>query len=448
MKNMFRLRFSLVVAVACSIAGSVSGQVSGGNREAVEKRIDAEYGSLFELYKHLHAHPELSFMEKNTAARIAAELRKAGLTVTRNVGGHGVVGVMKNGNGPTVLVRCDLDGLPVKENTGLPFASQYKMTDEQGNEVHTMHACGHDIHMTSFVGAARVLAGMKDRWKGTLVMIGQPAEERGGGAKAMLADGLFERFPLPDFCVALHVSSAMPAGMVGYAEGFALANVDSVDIKIFGVGGHGAYPQSTKDPVLLAAQTIVALQAIVSREIAPIEPAVVTVGSIHGGTKHNVIPEEVDLQLTVRSYSDETREKLLNAIKRIARGQAVSAGLPEDRMPVVTVKDEYTPSTYNDPALTRRLVKTFKAWLGEGNAVERQPVMGGEDFGRYGRTKHKVPIFMFWLGAVSPESVKRSIATGGTLPSLHSSIFAPDAEPTIKTGVTAMSAAVLELLGR
>lgn len=448
MKNMFRIKLSVVTAVVCVLAWSAVGQSSEGDRAEVAKRIGAEFPSLFELYKHLHAHPELSFMEKNTAERIAEELRKAGLSVTQNVGGHGVVGMMKNGEGPTVLVRCDLDALPVKENTGLPFASQYKMTDEQGNEVFTMHACGHDIHMTSFVGTARILAGMKDRWKGTLVMIGQPAEERGGGAKAMLADGLFERFPLPDYCVALHVSSAMASGMVGYAEGYALANVDSVDIKIFGVGGHGAYPQSTKDPILLAAQTIVALQAIVSREIAPIEPAVVTVGSIHGGTKHNVIPEEVDLQLTVRSYSDETREKLLDAIKRIARGQAISAGLPEDKLPVVTVKDEFTPSTYNDPALTRRLAKTFKTWLGEGNAVERQPVMGGEDFGRYGRTKEKLPIFMFWLGAVSPESVKRSIATGGTLPSLHSSIFAPDSEPTIKTGVTAMSAAVLELLGK
>lgn len=444
---MNRIKASLITVCLWALAWSALGQGGASDRAAVAKRIGAEYPSLFSLYKYLHAHPELSFMEKNTADRIAAELRDAGLKVTQHVGGHGVVGVLKNGAGPTVLVRCDLDGLPVKENTGLPFASKHRMKDEQGNEVFTMHACGHDIHMTSFVGTARVLAGMKERWKGTLVMIGQPAEERGGGAKAMLADKLFERFPLPDYCVALHVSSAMLAGMVGYAEGYALANVDSVDIKIFGVGGHGAYPQATKDPVMLAAQTIVALQTIVSREIAPIEPAVVTVGSIHGGTKHNVIPEEVDLQLTVRSYSDETRNKLLNAIKRIARGQAISAGLPEDKMPIVTVKDEYTPSTYNDPTLTRRLVKTFGEWLGEGNAVKRQPVMGGEDFGRYGRTKHKVPIFMFWLGAVSPESVKRSIATGGTLPSLHSSIFAPEAEPTIKTGVTAMSAAVLELMG-
>lgn len=438
----------LIILFVWMLAVSVFGQDRPSDKAAVKARVGAEYESLFALYKHLHAHPELSFMEKNTAARIASELRDAGLKVTQDVGGHGVVGVMRNGSGPTVLVRCDLDGLPVKENTGLPFASRHKMKDEQGKEVYTMHACAHDIHMTSFVGTARALAGMKDRWKGTLVMIGQPAEERGGGAKAMLADKLFERFPRPDFCVALHVNSAMPAGMVGYVEGYALANVDSVDIKIFGVGGHGAYPQSTKDPVMLAAQTILALQTIVSREIAPIEPAVVTVGSIHGGTKHNVIPEEVDLQLTVRSYSDETRARLLGAIKRIARGQAVSAGLPKDKMPIVTVKDEYTPSTYNDPALTRRLVKTFGEWLGEGNVVKRQPVMGGEDFGRYGRTEHKIPIFMFWLGAVSADSVKRSIATGGTLPSLHSPIFAPDAEPTIKTGVTAMSAAVLDLLGK
>ncbi len=418
------------------------------DRAAVAARIEAEYPSLSGLYRDLHARPELSFMETKTAARVARELRDAGFTVTTGVGGHGVVGVLRNGSGATALARCDLDGLPVKEATGLPFASRHQMKDDQGNEVFTMHACGHDIHMTSLIGTARVMASLKDRWRGTLIMIGQPAEERGGGARAMLADGLFERFPKPDHCVALHVNADMPAGTVGVTEGYALANVDSVDIKIFGVGGHGAYPQATKDPVVLVAQIVLALQTIVSREIAPIEPAVVTVGSIHGGTKHNVIPGEVDLQLTVRSYSDETRNKLLEAIKRIARGQAISAGLPEEKLPVVTVKDEYTPSTYNDPALTRRLTGVFKAWLGEGAALTRKPAMGGEDFGRYGRTEDRIPICMFWLGSVNGDSIRRTTATSGTLPSLHSPIFAPDAEPTIKTGVTAMSAALLELLGQ
>jgi hippurate hydrolase len=421
-------------------------QASSSIREAVRSRMDSEYPALFELYKHFHANPELSFQEEKTAARLADELRRSGYDVTTGVGGHGIVTVLKNGSGPVVLVRCDLDGLPVKEQTGLPYASAATAKDDSGKEVPVMHACGHDIHMTCLVGVARVLKQLREHWQGTLVLIGQPAEERGGGAQRMIADGLFTRFPRPDYCLALHDDSSLVAGAVGYTEGYALANVDSVDITVRGVGGHGAYPQATKDPIVLAAEIVLALQTIVSREIAPGEPAVVTVGSIHGGSKHNIIPDEVQLQLTLRSYTDEVRQQTIAAVKRIARGQAIAAGVPEDRMPIVTVTDDFTPATYNDPELTRRLAGVFKSWFGSQMVIRKKPVMGGEDFSEYGRTEHKIPICMFMVGAVSEEAMKESARAGKSLPSLHSPIFAPAPEPTIKTGVTAMTAAVFELM--
>ena len=443
-----KLLFALAAASILLVGPRASAADSTPLPARVSARVSAEYPALFELYKELHARPELSFREEKTAARLAAELRRTGYEVTTGVGGHGLVAVLKNGPGPTLLLRTDLDGLPVKEMTGLSYASQTRVTDAEGNEVNTMHACGHDIHMTALAGAARVLHALKDRWQGTLVLIGQPAEERGGGAKAMLADGLFTRFPKPDFCLALHVGADQPAGTVGYIEGFALANVDSVDVTIRGVGGHGAFPQATRDPIVLAAQTILALQTIVSREVAPGEPAVVTVGSIHGGTKHNIIPEEVRLQLTLRSFTDEVREQTLAAVRRITRGLGQAAGLPEERMPIVTLGNEFTPATFNNPELTRRLTGVFKTWLGEGNVIPRKPVMGGEDFSRYGRTEDKIPICIFWLGAVNPEVVRDSLKAGKSLPSLHSSLFAPAPEPTIKTGVTTLTAAALELLGK
>jgi amidohydrolase len=441
---------SATFLIMAGLLGFVSAHSNAApaHRDAVNARVNQEYPALFELYKHFHANPELSFEEEKTAARLAEELKRAGLEVTTGVGGHGIVGVLRNGSGPTVLVRADMDALPVKEQTGLPYASVAVSRDADGNEVPVMHACGHDVHMTALVGVARVLTQMKDRWQGTLVMIGQPAEERGAGAQMMLADGLFKRFPLPDYCIALHDDATLPAGTVGLIEGYAMANVDSVDITIRGVGGHGAYPHTTKDPVLLAAETVVALQKIVSREIQPTEPAVVTVGAIHGGTKHNIIPDEVRLQLTVRSYTDEVRQQTLRAIERIARGMAIAAGIPEDRMPVVKVEDDFTPATYNDPQLTARLAGVFKTWLGADNVVQKKPVMGGEDFGEYGRTEHKIPICMFFVGAVDPARFKESAAAGRPLPSLHSPLFAPAPEPTLKTAVTAMSAAVLELMGR
>lgn len=421
---------------------------AGADAEDLRARVAKEYPSLGQLYRELHAQPELSFQEAKTAARLVAELQSLGLEVTPNVGGHGVVGVLRNGAGPTVMVRCDLDGLPVKEQTGLPYASQARTTNDLGVEVDVMHACGHDVHITSLIGTARLLAGGKDRWSGTLVFVGQPAEERGAGARAMLADGLFRRFPKPDFCLALHVNAEMAAGTLGVVEGWTLANVDSVDVTLRGTGGHGAWPHTTKDPVVLAAQTVLALQTIVSRETDPLDSAVVTVGSIHGGSKHNVIPDEVKLQLTVRTFSDEMRAKTIASIRRIVRGQALSAGIAEERMPVVKVADEFTPACFSQPELARRVRSAFQGLFGATNVVTRKPVMGGEDFSEYGRTAEKIPLCLFWLGAVEPERVAESERTGVALPSLHSALFRPVPEPTIKTGVAAMTAAVLELIGK
>jgi len=414
---------------------------------ALDAAVKAEVGSLEALYRHLHQNPELSYHEKETAARIAKELSAAGFEVAAGVGGTGVVGVLKNGRGPTVLVRTDLDALPVEEKTGLPYASRVKTLDDQGKEVSVMHACGHDMHMTAFIGTARALAKLKDRWSGTAVFIGQPAEERGGGALAMLNDGLYTRFPRPDYALAYHVDAALEAGKIGYREGYGMANVDSVDVTIRGVGGHGAYPHNTKDPIVIAAQTILALQTIVSREVRPIDPAVVTVGSIHGGTKHNIISDEVHLQLTLRSYSDENRERILTAVRRIVTGIARAAGVPEDREPIIHLaNDEYTPATFNDPALVKRLVAVWKPLVGEENVVARDPEMGGEDFSRYGRVEPKIPIMLVRLGVIDPERMAAYKSSGTGLPSLHSPIFWPALHPTVENGVKAMTAAVIELM--
>jgi hippurate hydrolase len=427
--------------------GSVLGAsaASQAQRDAVQSQIERQYADLENLYRHLHSHPELSLLEEQTGLRLGSELANAGYSVTQNVGGHGVVAVLKNGTGPIILLRTDLDALPVKEDTGAAYASSVKTADDKGVEVPVMHACGHDVHITTLVGTARVLAALKDQWRGTLVLIGQPAEERGRGARAMLAEGLFNRFPKPDYCLALHVSARLPAGTVGYVEGYAMANVDALNLTIRGVGGHGAWPQSTKDPIVLAAETILALQTIVSRETPPGEAAVVTVGSIHDGTKHNIIPDQVDLQLTLRSFTDETRQRSLKSVERIAQGLAQAAGVPEDRMPVITHEEEFTPALFNTPELTRRLVDSLKPWLGPENLRQEQPVMGGEDFSEYGRTPDKIPITMLWLGAVNPDKINESRRTGRALPSLHSSQFLPLFEPTVSTGIRTLAASVFEL---
>jgi hippurate hydrolase len=417
-------------------------------REPLRGALRTEIPSLLELYRHLHAHPELSFAEKDTSQRMSEELQKVGWEVTRNVGGHGVVGVLRHGEGPTVLVRTDMDALPVREQTGLPYASKVQTRDEHGTVVHVMHACGHDIHMTVWTGTARLLARFKDHWNGTIVMIAQPAEERGSGARLMLKDRLFEKFPRPDLCLALHVAADLPTGSVGLTEGFALANVDMVDVTIPGVGGHGAWPHAAKDPVVLAAQAILAYQTIVSRETEPGKAAVVTVGSVHGGTKHNIIPDEVKLELTLRSFSDTVRSNTLASLERITRHLALAAGLPADRSPVLRVRDEYTSALFNDPAVTRDLRTLFTRWLPRGAVVEKAPVMGGEDFSEFGRTRDRIPICLFWLGGVDPARHERSTITGERLPPLHSAEFAPVPEPTVETGVLAMTAAVLRALNR
>jgi amidohydrolase len=439
---------ALVVAALSSVAMSAAAQTS--TPLDVESRANSEYGSLFQLYRDLHANPELSFHESKTSERLQQELRSVGFEVTGSFGGHGLVGVLRNGTGPTVMIRTDLDALPVTEQTGLEYASQVRTKDDQGNEVGVMHACGHDIHMTSFIGTARLLSQLKDRWRGTVIMIGQPAEERGSGAKAMLAAGLFQKFPKPDYVLALHDAATLEAGKVGVVEGPALAGTSSVDLTIRGISGHGAWSYTTKDPIVLAAQTILGLQTIVSREMRAIDPAVVTVGSIHGGTKHNIIPDEVQLQLTIRFFSDAIRSQLLAGIDRIAKGMAQAAGVPPEREPIVKVREaESIGPTVNHPELTRRVSSAMAGVLGKNNVVPSEPVMGGEDFGYFGRTAEKVPICMFWLGAVSREKIEESQKPGGKpLPSLHSSVYAPAPEPSIKTGVKAMTAAVLDLLAK
>jgi hippurate hydrolase len=412
--------------------------------EEVNKLIARYYGNLEGIYKYLHSHPELSLQEVRTAARLAKELREAGFEVTEKVGGTGVVGVLKNGKGPTVLIRTDMDALPVIERTGLPYASSVRARDRSGREVGVMHACGHDMHMACWVGTARVLAAMKDRWRGTLVMIGQPAEEIGAGARHMLEAGLFKNFPRPDYCLALHCDGTRPHGSVAYTEGLALANVDSVDITVRGKGGHGAAPHTTIDPVVIAARIVLDLQTLVSRETNPTDPAVVTVGSIHGGSKHNIIPNEVKLQLTVRSTKDAVRKHLLDGIKRIADAAAAAAGAPAPEVKVDP--EEFTPALLNDPGLTRRTVALFKEVLGPDKVLERPPVLGGEDFSRYGRAG--VPIFLYFLGTIAPERVAEAARTGQPLPSLHSDLYHPVPEPSLKTGVRTMSLAALNLLGR
>jgi amidohydrolase len=444
------MKFRLAGLLCFLVATAVSAQ-----QTKLDTMIDQQLPSLVSTYKTLHAAPELSHHEDKTSALLARELRTFGYEVTEHVGkypnpdwkGYGVVAVMKNGAGPTVLVRADMDALPVEEQTGLPYASHVRAKDDAGQDVAVMHACGHDIHVTTLIGTARMLAALKNDWHGTLVLIGQPAEERIDGAHAMLADGLYSRFPKPDFALALHDSGEMEAGRIGYLAGYMLASATSVDVILRGRGGHGAYPHTTKDPIVMAAEYILAIQTIVSRENSPLDPAVVTVGSIHGGTKHNLIPDEVHLQLSIRAYKEEVRLRILASLDRIAKGIALAAGMPEDRAPIVKVSEtEVTAAMYNDPTLTARVVAAMKTALGPDKLVQLEPVMGSEDFGQFGLEDHKIPTFMFRVGAIDAERIVKSKETGVPLPSLHSSLFWPVPEPTIRTGVRAMTVAVLELM--
>lgn len=416
---------------------------------------DAELPSLLTIYKDIHSHPELSTQEQRTSALVAKELRAAGCEVTEDFGkydnpklkSYGVIGIMRNGDGPKVLVRTDMDALPVEEETGLPYASKVVARNDEGKEVRVMHACGHDAHISMFIGVARALAKLKDQWRGTIIFVAQPAEELGTGARAMLKAGLYEKFGKPDFALGFHDKADLQIGHIGVTEGYTYANVDSVDVTVRGIGGHGAYPYITKDPIVLAAEIINMWQTIASRENNPLNPIVITVGSIHGGTKHNIIPDEVKMQLTVRTYKPDVRERVLAAIDRVAQGIAAAGGVPPERAPIVTVsKDQFTPSTYNNPELTKRLVAAWKKSLGDENVEIVAPTMGGEDFSEYSLPDHSIPAVDFHVGAVAPEKIAESKKTGTPLPSLHSSKFAPVPEPTIRTGIISMTAAVLDLM--
>ena len=433
---------------AAALALTVSGAMPAA-AQALRGEVEQQMPSLMAIYKDLHAHPELSFMEVRSAGILAAEARKLGFRVTEKVGGTGIVAVMENGAGPVVMVRADMDGLPVTEQTGLPGASKVRVTTKEGVETGVMHACGHDTHMTAWVGVARLMAANKDKWSGTLVMIGQPAEERGAGARMMLEDGLYTRFPKPEYVLAFHDAAQFPAGKIGYTPGYALANVDSVDILVKGVGGHGAYPQATKDPIVLGSRIVGALQTLVSREVSPLDSAVVTVGSFHAGAKHNIISDEARLQLTVRSYTDTVRDHLLDGIARIAKGEAIAAGVPEDRMPVVTVqRDEYTPATFNTPEFTEEMAAFLTTSFGGERVVKMPPVMGGEDFGRFGREDKSIKSLIVWVGGVPQAEYDAAKKEGRTLPSLHSPFWAPDAPAVISTATEALTAMTMKLMAK
>jgi hippurate hydrolase len=438
---------ALVTSALCLVISALTYAVPN-KTHSNDKYVQAAMPELMMLYKDLHQSPELSSVEFNTAKKLAKISRELGFDVTEKVGGTGVVAVLKNGKGPTVLIRADMDGLPVKEQTGLSYASKVTTTTEEGLQAHVMHACAHDTHMSSWIGAAKLLSSNKKNWSGTLVMILQPAEERGRGAKDMIADGLYKRFPKPDYALAFHNSASLKAGVIGYTPGFTFANVDSVNILVKGVGGHGAYPHATKDPIVLGSRIVGALQTLVSRELNPQDPAVVTVGSFQSGTKHNIISDQALLLLTVRSYSDETRQTLLDGIARIAKGEGIAMGLPEQLLPVVTVKDEFTPATYNEPDFTKKMARLFTAELGKERVIEVPAVMAGEDFGRYYKADKTIKSMIFWVGGVPHDKWASAQKTGDGLPSLHSPFWAPDAERVISTATQAMNSAVLTILAK
>jgi amidohydrolase len=435
----------LVLIAACVLvtADSAAQKSSSTWTAPSAEEINSIYPDVENLYLDLHRNPELSLHERQTAAKLADRAKALGYEVTTGVGGNGIVAVLHNGNGPTVLLRTDMDALPVEEKTGLPYASKITVNDDSGATIHVMQACGHDIHMASWYGTAKLMATHRDRWQGTLILIGQPAEEILTGARAMLADGLLTRFPRPDFALAIHDNANLPAGKVGYAPEYAWAAADTVEITIFGQGGHGAQPQNTIDPVVIAARVVLALQTIVSRENNPLDPTVITVGTIHGGTKNNIIPDEVKLQLTVRSYKPEVRKHLLASIERETKGEAMAAGAPRD--PLVKVVPA-SNAIYNDPKLTKRVSTALVAAIGKENVIEIPPTMVAEDFSELHLAG--IPSVLLSVGGVEPAKFAAAQQSGAPLPGLHSSLWAPDYEPTLKTAITAETAALLELMGR
>ena len=428
------------------VAAAAMTVTSPASAAALHDAIRADMPQLMTLYRDLHAHPELSMQEVRTPALLAGEMRKLGFDVTEHVGKTGVVAVMKNGPGPVLLIRADMDALPVKEQTGLPFASKVTGKLPNGTETPVMHACGHDTHITTWLATGRRLAAMRDQWAGTVVMVLQPGEELVMGAQAMLTDGLFKRFPKPDYLLAFHDAATLPAGVIGVTNGYVLANVDTVNVDVKGVGGHGAYPQNTKDPIVLASRIVNALQTLVSRENDPQQPAVVTVGSFHAGTKSNIIPDDAKLALTVRSYTPETRKLLLDGIRRIVRGEAIAAGMPEDRMPTVEIEQPSADATFNTPELSGRLTQLFTSHFGKERVTEPKPVMAAEDFGRFWLADKSKQSVIFWVGGVPKEKWDAVAGDATKLPALHSPLWAPDADAVISTATEAMTVAALDIL--
>jgi hippurate hydrolase len=446
-----RVHAIALVCILVSLTTAAAGPAGVTPAALAERQLP----SLVKYYEALHANPELSRLEAHTSADLAEELRRAGFEVTERLGtyaiagqqGYGVVGVLRNGAGPTVLIRADMDALPIEEQTGLSYASHKRMDASTGGNFPVMHACGHDIHVTSMVGVARVLATLRDRWHGTLLLVGQPAEETIDGASALVRGGLYERFPKPDYALALHSTAAIPAGTIGMVNGFALATSTSMDVLVRGVGGHGSRPEDARDPVVLAANIVMQLQTVVSREISPFDPSVLTVGSIHGGSKRNIIPEEVKLELTMRTYSETTRQHMIQAVARIARAAALGADMPEDRLPLVKViETEQAPALFNDPTLVARIRQAMERSLGQSNVRDFPRIMGSEDFGNLG-LDGTIPVALFWLGVSDPAKAAEAARTHESLPNIHSALYAPVAAPTLRTGVIAMSAAALALLG-
>lgn len=434
----------------CAMVSLLAGAAARAQPQPSEQLtgFDAIYPALSTLYIDLHQTPELSLFEEKTSAKMAAQLRNLGYEVTEKVGGYGVVGLLRNGEGPTVLLRADMDALPVKEQTGAAHASAVTAKNWAGETVPVMHACGHDVHMVSLVGAATLLAQAKDRWRGTLILIAQPAEEGFGGAKSMVAAGLFDRVPKPDYCLGIHVDGQLPAGDVGVTPGPASAAADSVDITVYGRGGHGSAPHRANDPIVIAARIVDALQTIVSREVDPLDAAVVTVGTFHAGTKRNIIPDDAKLELTVRTYKAETRKLVLDSIVRIAKAEAQAAGAAREPLIDLHPKDA-TDIVTNDPALSERLAGALRKSLGADRVKKTDPLMGSEDFGVFGVTVG-APSIQFRIGATNAAVFAEAKAKGRSLllPGVHSSNFLPDQEPTIRTGVAAFTLSALELLGK
>jgi len=428
--------------------------VASAAAQTIPSFVDSELPALVDTYKDIHSHPELSHFEARTSHLLAEDLREAGYSVTERVGkypdgsqAYGVVAMLKNGAGPTLMIRADMDALPIVEETGVPYASHVTTKNKDGLTVGVMHACGHDVHTTVLIGTARALAAMKAQWHGTLMLVGQPSEETIDGAKAMLADHLYDRFGKPDRIIGLHDTSELPAGSVGLTSGVMQASSTSIDVVIRGIGGHGAHPSAGRDPITLAALYITQIQTIVSREEDPQDPTVVTVGDIHGGTKRNIIPDQVKLELTTRSFSEKSRATVIQGLKDMAAGITASAGLPPEKAATVTVlDDESTPVEYNDPAMTAQVKTILVRALGADHVLDLSRIMGSEDVGVFALPDHQIPLVYFRLGAMDPAKLAAAKAAGKELPGPHTSRFEPVPEPTLRTGVTAMTSVAMSLL--